>query len=207
MSQISIADLIKTRRTRKPTTYTSPVPTSLVTSLIETARHAPNHHRTEPARFYLLNRVKMVRLAKLFGETIRGDKTIPALVEKAKKKEQEWKSATGLLAVTSYSDQESILVQNNPQVIEENFATTCCIMQNLLLLFENSQIAAKWSTAAVWQHPEFAPTVGIKCPSNEKFVGLIFYGYSELSKSVRNLSPLQNHLVDFTDNQNHEIDQ
>jgi len=111
MSQISIADLIKTRRTRKPTTYTSPVPTSLVTSLIETARHAPNHHRTEPARFYLLNRVKMVRLAKLFGETIRGDKTIPALVEKAKKKEQEWKSATGLLAVTSYSDQESILVQ------------------------------------------------------------------------------------------------
>ena len=207
MSQISIADLIKTRRTRKPTTYTSPVPTSLVTSLIETARHAPNHHRTEPARFYLLNRVKMVRLAKLFGEIIRGDKTNPTLVEKAKKKEQEWRNATGLLVVTSYSDQESILVQKNPQVIEENFATTCCIMQNLLLLFENSQIAAKWSTAAVWQHPEFAPTVGIKHPSNEKFVGFIFYGYSELSQSVRNLSPLQNHLVDFTDNQVHEFDQ
>ena len=200
MSHISLADLIKNRRTRKPTTFTSSVPTNLVSTLIDTARHAPNHHRTEPARFYLLDREKVVKLAKLFGENIRGDEKDPTLVEKAIKKEREWRDATGLLVVTSYSDQESILVRKNPQVIDENFATTCCIIQNLLLLFENSKIAAKWSTAGVWQHPKFPQTVGIKNPAFEKLVGFIFYGYSEITRSVRNLSPLSDHLIDFTNN-------
>ena len=200
MSQISLADLIKNRRTRKPITFTSSVPTSLVTKLIDTARYAPNHHRTEPARFYLLNREKILKLAKLFGETIRGDKKESSLVEKAKKKEREWSHATGLLVITSYSDHDSILVRKNPQVIEENFATTCCIIQNLLLLFENFKIAAKWSTAGVWQHPEFTRTVKIKNPTCEKLVGFIFYGYSEIPSTIRNLSPLSDHLIDFTNN-------
>ena len=200
MSQVSLVDLIKNRRTRKPITYTSSVPTSLVTNLIDTARYAPNHHRTEPARFYLLNREKILKLAKLFGETIRGHEKESSRVERAQKKEREWSHATGLLVITSYSDHNSILVRKNPQVIEENFATTCCIIQNLLLLFENLNIAAKWSTAEVWQHPEFARTVEIKSPSAEKLVGFIFYGYSEMPPTIRNLSPLSDHLIDFTNN-------
>ena len=119
MSQISLADLIKNRRTRKPITYTSSVPTSLVTKLIDTARYAPNHHRTEPARFYLLNREKILQLAKLFGETIRGDKQESSLIEKAKKKEREWSHATGLLVITSYSDHDSILVRKNPRSLRK----------------------------------------------------------------------------------------
>jgi nitroreductase len=198
MNERALTELIKNRRTRKPSTYSSSVPNGIISKLIDFARHAPNHHRTEPARFYLLDRKRILKLAKLFGETLRGDGSNPSLIEKARKKEKDWGTAHGLLVITSYTDKDSALVRKNPTVLEENFATACCITQNLLLLFESSKISAKWSTGAVWKHPAFASTIGIKHPAHEKFVAFIFYGYSEWTEEVRNLSPLENHLINYT---------
>jgi len=197
MNEQTLTELIKNRRTRKPSTYSSSVPNRIISELIDTARHAPNHHRTEPARFYLLDHERILKLAKLFGETLRGDGSNSSLIEKARKKEKEWETANGLLVITSYTDKDSALVRKNPTVLEENFATTCCITQNLLLLFESSKISAKWSTGPVWKNHQFASTIGIKNPANEKFVAFIFYGYSERTQEVRNLSPLENHLINY----------
>ena len=78
----------------------------------------------------------------------------------------------------THTEKSSDLVIKNPAVIEEDYATCSCICQNLLLLLESENIASKWSTGAVWKHPDFAPNIGTKDPENERVVGIIFYGYS-----------------------------
>ena len=82
------------RRTRKPKNFKGAPTPNQVTKLIDIARHAPNHHRTQPARFYLLDSDKIKQVATLFGEVIQGDKSSPVLIEREKKKEQEWSVAT-----------------------------------------------------------------------------------------------------------------
>jgi len=194
----TLSHLILERRTRKPKSFNGAPPSSQVTQLIDIARHAPNHHRTQPARFYLLDSEKIKQVGRLFGEVVQGDKSSPSLVERGKKKEQEWSLAPGLLIVTCYTDKDSELLKLNPNVVEEDYATCCCICQNLLLLFEAEGIASKWSTGKVWEHPGFANCVGITKPSMERVVALLFYGYSDDNIPNRSLANLSEHLRDFT---------
>ena len=193
-----ISSIIRSRRTIKPSFYTgAPCPTQ-VRKLIDTARHAPNHHRTEPARFYLLDAIRIQKVGQLFGEVIRAEGPDDSLVKKAKKKKEEWGAAPGLIVVTCHSDPCSYLAQKNPELFQEDFATVSCICQNLLLLFESASISAKWSTGPVWKHRAFPSTIRMQNPEIEKVVGLIFYGYSSHKAEMRNLTSLETHLVDHS---------
>ena len=191
--------IIRRRRTSKPVTFSGEVPDpGLVRELIEIARYAPNHHKTEPARFYLLGREKIGQVGKLFGAVAAGDGSDPSLVEKGKRKEQEWSSCPGLLVVTCHTDQDSDLARRYPDLAREDYATCSCICQNLLLLMESKGISSKWSTGPVWKHPEFARTIEIASPGTEEVVALIFYGYSDAEIPPRPLAPLEDHLKDFS---------
>ena len=192
-----LAEIIKKRRTHKPSQFSKETPsTQLIKSLIEIARHAPNHHRTEPARFYLLNKEKILQVGRLFGETIAKGREDPILIEKGKRKTKEWGESPGLIIITCHTDTSSELVRKNPAVIEENYATCSCICQNLLLLLESESIASKWSTGPVWEHPMFNKVVGIKNSNYERVVGLIFYGYSTQKVTPRELQNIKNHLIE-----------
>ena len=194
-----IASAIRSRRTIKPSFYTGAPCPAQVRELIDTARYAPNHHRTEPARFYLLEASRIQKVGQLFGEVIRAEDMDDSLIIKAQKKSKEWGSASGLIVVTCHSDPSSLLAQKNPHLFQEDYATVSCICQNLLLLFESASICAKWSTGPVWKHREFPSTIGMQNPEIEKVVGLIFYGYSSHKAELRNLTALEKHLVDHTD--------
>ncbi|MEC8043244.1 MAG: nitroreductase [Verrucomicrobiota bacterium] len=193
----TLAEIIRRRRTRKPAQFSKEVPPKeLMRELIEIARHAPNHHRTEPARFYLLNQETIREVGKLFGEVVRGDGKTPALIEKGNRKTSEWGNAPGLLIVTCSTDLESELIRKNPAVVDEDYATCSCICQNLLLLLEAEGIACKWSTGPVWEHANFANIIKMREPENERVVGLLFYGYSTQDLSSRPLTPIDEHLVE-----------
>jgi nitroreductase len=193
-----LVELIKKRRTRKPIYFNAKVSSETIEYLIDVARNAPNHHRTEPSRFYILDCERIRKVGKLFKEVIAGDSIDPALIEKGLRKEKEWGNATGLLVITSYTDENSLLLRKNPTVVQENYATTCCIIQNLLLLFDSNNISAKWSTGPVWEHPSFPSTIGMEDPQKEKVVALIFYGISDLKAEIRTLSPLKNFIVNHS---------
>lgn len=196
---LGIKELILRRKTSKPVTFSDRIPDpSLVRELIETGRHAPNHHRTEPARFYLLNQERIKEVGRLFGEVVAGDGSEPALIERGKKKAREWGNSPGLLIVTCHTDPDSELARKKPAVIEENYATCSCICQNILLLFESEGISSKWSTGPVFEHPDFSQVIGMQSPQCEKVVALLFYGYSETGLPERTYSPLDSHLRDFT---------
>jgi nitroreductase len=195
--QSILSKLIVSRRTHRPKVFNGAPPHQQIETLLEIARHAPNHHRTQPARFYLLNRERIQKVGQLFGEVVRGDGSSKALIEKGDKKAIEWGQAPGLLIVTSQTDPHSDLARLNPEVVEEDYATCCCICQNLLLLFEASGISAKWSTGPVWKHPDFASVIGLKSPETEKVVALLFYGFSKEIISARPLQPLAKQLLQY----------
>jgi len=190
-----LSTIIRARRTRKPVSFKDAPHPSKICELIDIARHAPNHHRTEPARFYLLDEERIKQVGQMFGETIQGDGKDPLLAEKGEKKAREWGSSPGLLIVTSSTDLNSKLVRKNPESAMEDYATVCCICQNLLILMEEEKISSKWSTGPVWNHPDFAKTVGLKNPSMEKVVALIFYGFCDQSIDARLLAPIDEQLV------------
>ena len=98
--------------------------------------------------FYLLDSDRIQKIGKLFGEIVAGDLSDPSLVERGKKKSKEWGHAPGLLIVTCLTEINSELVRKNPEVADEDYATCCCICQNLLLLLANCGIATEmeyWS--------------------------------------------------------------
>ena len=190
--------LISERRTSKPIWFQGSNPDHLVVRrAIEIARRAPNHHRTEPARFYLLDRGRIKELGKLFSEVLLSGNSVEALKEKAERKEREWGGSPGLLIVTCFTDHSSDLVAKKPAVAEEDYATCACICQNLSLLLHNLGIGSKWSTGPVWKHPRFREVVGIPhAPPDERVVALLFYGESRQMATARSFTPLEEHLED-----------
>ena len=194
-----LVDAILGRRTIKPSTYSENIPDpKMIRKLVDIARHAPNHHRTEPARFYLLDSDRIQKVGQLFGEIVAKDGSNPQLVERGKKKASEWGNAPGLLIITCHTDRNSELVQKKPEIIDEDYATCCCICQNLLLLFEKENIAAKWSTGPVWEHKDFARTIDLLSPPHERVVALLFYGYAEQKPRARILSHINKSLTDYS---------
>ena len=144
----------------------------MIKELIECARYAPNHHRTEPARFYLMNASQIKLLGKLFGEVLAGDKSQKDLIEKGKRKEKEWGNSPGILIVTCDTDPNGVLAKKKPELNKEDYATCCCILQNLLLLLEAEGISAKWYKSGM-ESFEINQTVGIESPQTESVVALI----------------------------------
>jgi len=194
----SLKWLIEKRRTHKPSHFKSTPPeSSLICDLIDIARNAPNHHRTQPARFYLLDKERIQKVGKLFGQVVAGDRTDPVLVEKGKKKAIDWGNAPGLLVVTCFTDLNSSLLCKKPEVADEDYATCACICQNLLLLMQVEGISTKWSTGPVWKHTDFADTIGLRSPESERVVALLFYGFCDTVLAPRVLSPLSEQLITY----------
>ena len=193
--------LISERRTSKPAWFEDQEPDhSAVRRAIEVARRAPNHHRTEPARFYLLDRLRIKEVGKLFGEILIGDGSDDAIREKATRKELEWGRSPGLLVVTCFTDRNSELFLSKPEIAKEDYATCACICQNLSLLLHNLGIASKWSTGPVWKHPRFAEVVGLFAGEpDEQVVALMFYGICRKPVPNRAFSDLDEHLKDYED--------
>ncbi|MGH2586163.1 MAG: nitroreductase family protein, partial [Dehalococcoidia bacterium] len=114
-----------------------------VDGLIEAARWAPNHHLTEPWRFFVLTGDARVAL----GEAIAAE--VLAGAEPDSKATAE---ATGVRTKVLRSPVIVIVAQSRaqsaatPEVDLEDYAACCCATQNLLLAAQSAGLAAKWST-------------------------------------------------------------
>jgi nitroreductase len=166
MSQRSINEAIRSRRTihnfRPDIT-----PVELIHEAVEVARWAPNHHRTEPWRFYLLGRQAVAKVIDLNAAIVSESKGEAA----GEAKRQRWSEIPGWLAVTSQRSDDPVLEQ-------EDFAATCCAVQNFSLALWEHGVGVKWTTGSVTRHDEFYRALQID-PDQEKVIGLLWYGYPE----------------------------
>ena len=162
---MEIKDLVKNRRTIhqfKP----EPVPDEVtLRAAIEQAIWAPNHYLTQPWRFYLLGAESKERICLLNSQLVNEKQGERA----AQVKLRRWREVPGWLLLTCLKSDDEVTMR-------ENYASCCCVAQNLMLILWDSGIGVKWTTGAVTRTRDFHDIVGAD-PALEEVVGLFWYGY------------------------------
>jgi nitroreductase len=161
-------EMLKGRRTIELFLQTQ-VPQSLLDEAIETAIWAPNHHVTEPWRFYSLGPETKERCLDLCQ-----DITMARKGEKAAEfKRQNWSDKPGWLVVSCRRSEDPLLQQ-------EDYAACCAAVQNLSLYLWKAGIGTKWSTGPITRDQRFFEIVGME-EDAEFVVGLVWFGYPKLT--------------------------
>ena len=140
----------------------------LVRDAIELARWAPNHHLTEPWKFYLFGDATIAACARLIGEIAAERKT----AEFGAFKEQAASVIPGWLLVTCRKSDDELLQR-------EDYASCCCAVQNLMLYLSEAGVATKWTTGAVTRDQRLFDLLQIDS-AQEFVVGLFWYGYPRI---------------------------
>lgn len=158
------AEFIRGRRTVDQFTDEIPDP-SIIRDAVEVARWAPNHHLTQPWRFYLLGPNTQDAIVELNTRLVaerKGDEVAAA-------KRDRWQKMPGWLAMTC-------VVEKDPVIAREDYAACACAIQNLSLYLHSAGLASKWISGDVTRHPELLPILDIDF-AREYCVGLLWYGY------------------------------
>lgn len=162
----TLSTILLSRRTIHDFTPQKP-PRETVLAALETARWAPNHHRTEPWRFYLLGSAAIARVIELNTELVTAKSGAGA----AQKKRERWLAMPGWLVVTCARSDDA-------QVEREDYAACCCALHNFALSMWAAGLGTKWSTGKVVRDPRFLPALGADA-TREFTVGLVWYGYPQ----------------------------
>src|SRR5437660_7545644 len=161
---LTVADVIRSRRTHK-SFGPDAVPSEALDELLELARWAPNHHRTNPWRFRLVGRETLARLKEAAGPTEA------AKLERAQ---------TLVLA--------SCLLSGDLQQDEEDICATACAIYIVLLAAHARGLAGYWRTPRVLRTKAGRDAVGL--PDGERFLGLIHLGAARSEPPVPERAPL-----------------
>ena len=148
----------------------TPVPEALVTEAVEAATWAPNHHVTEPWRFYRLGKDTVSACLDLVRDLVTEKKGDPKAGEH---KASTWSEKPGWLLVTCKRSDDAILQQ-------EDYGACCAAVQNFMLYLWKAGVGSKWTSGDITRDPRFFDIVGVD--SNEEFVvGLIWFGFAKIT--------------------------
>jgi len=145
-----ISNLIRSRRTHK-SFGPEPVSPDVVDELLELARWAPNHHRTNPWRFRVLGPETLERLKEAAGAA------------EAPKLERAPTLIVASAALSGDLEQD-----------EEDICATASAVYAVLLAAHARGLAGYWRTPRVLRTKAGRDAVGL--PEGERFLGLIHLG-------------------------------
>ena len=159
----AVATLLRERRTIHDF-LPDRIADDVVERAIEVGSWAPNHHRTEPWRFYLLGALARKQIIERSTELVRiakGDRA-------AQIKRQRWLEVPGWLLMTCLRSDDTLRER-------EDYAACCCAAQNMMLTLWADGIGTKWTTGAITRDPELFHMLGVHA-AREFVVGLFWYG-------------------------------
>ena len=140
---------------------------------LDIASWAPNHHVTEPWRFYLLGPETVARTIELTRKIVEKKKGAKAADFKAK----AWSEKPGWLVVTCQRSDDELRER-------EDYAACCAALQNFALYLWRAGVGTKWTTGDITRDKRFFDIIGID--RDEEFVvGLIWYGYPKLTPAQK----------------------
>lgn len=158
------AEFIRGRRSVDQ--FTEEVPdAAIIREAVEVARWAPNHHLTQPWRFYRLGPESRDAVVDLNTRLVAARKSD----EVAAAKRERWQAIPGWLGVTCR-------VEDDPITAREDYAACACAIQNLTLYLHSAGVASKWISGEATQHADLLSILDIDS-TREYCVGLIWYGY------------------------------
>ena len=145
---MQVDEAIRGRRTLKA--YSDePVGRDVVAELLDLAVLAPNHHETEPWRFWVVGRETLDALAEATGDR------------------KLLRSQTAIV----------VGVQRDPdaQVAEEDYAAVACAIENFMLAARGRGLASFWRTPGVLSLPVVAKLLNV--PESVRLIGVVHVGW------------------------------
>ena len=148
------------------------VPKAVMDTIVLAAHQAPNHRLTWPWRF-----------------TIVGQQTREQLLPIAYRlKNAEHASMQGRIRSKLMNPGGLIVVSmirsEDTHRQQEDYAATCCAIQNLMLSAYGQGFGTKWSTGALTKHPDVCECLGINV-DEEEIVGFIWVGVPAKTPTVQ----------------------
>ena len=166
---MDVEDAIRSRRTHKQ--YGSqPIDEETLRELVDLARHAPNHHLTQPWRFRALGPEARRSVEALVGEK-----------EAAKLR----RAPTLVLATAALS--------GDPVADEEDLHATAAAVYAVLLGATGRGLASYWRTPACLREPAVRTALGLG--DEERVVALIHLGPRVSVPPVKERAPLDDVLT------------
>jgi len=164
---MDIFEAISTRRSIKA--YTDrPISDEEVRRMLAAAVHAPNHRMTQPWRFYVLGPEARAGYGRALGhrKAKRVDETEAAAAVVAKV-EASHRALPAMLAV-------SMMLDESPEIREEDFAATYMAIQNLSLAAHALGLGTHVKTGAIMNDPAARHAVGVS--DDERIVATLSLG-------------------------------
>ncbi len=160
-------DAIRNRRSIRQFSD-QPVARESIERILEAAVAAPNHRLTQPWRFYVLGPAAR----KAYGETLGARKAkkledpvaARALIDKVAAAEV---ALPAMLAV-------AMVLDENPEIREEDYATTMMAAQNLMLAAHADGLGTHLRTGAVMDDPRTRDALGV--PEGQRIIATIQVG-------------------------------
>ncbi len=144
----------------------------VIKPLLQAAVMAPNHGLTQPWQFLWLGEQTKVVLAEYYGHA-RALKKYS--VDAAEFKGEKNRAIARFLAVPGVL-MVACRVEDDPIVAEEDYAATCCAVQNLLLAATDKGLGSQWSTHPMIRDARVLAALGLG-EQKMRLVAMVYLGY------------------------------
>lgn len=162
-----------------------PVPAALVDRLIDLAATAPNHRRTHPWRFRIVEGAARDRIGAALAAHLAEAGDPPEKIAKARTK---YRRAPVLVVVAARAG-------TSPTMTAENRDAVSAAIQTLLLGATAAGLASLWSTGAAADAPGVARACGFD--PTDRIVGLVYLGWPvDTAPAVERPAPERIRLTD-----------
>jgi nitroreductase len=172
---LELFDAILSRRSIKEFTP-DPVPDAALDRALYAGLWAQNHRLTQPWRFVVLGPATHRALAEAGAnaqlETLRADADAATRNKVWEGAVQKLLSKTRIVVVTT-------ILSGDALQRREDYAATCCAIQNIQLAAWADGLGMQWSTNKQTQQAQTYQLLGID-PAAEEIVGFLYFGYPAL---------------------------
>jgi nitroreductase len=159
-----------------------PMESGALERVLGAAHLAPNHKLTWPWRFLVVGSETRDALVPIAFELKNA--TDPLIQGKIR---QKLINPSALVVVTQ------ILDSNGDEFrIREDYAATCCAIQNMMLAARAEGLGSKWSTGALTHHPKICELLGVSTRI-ERVVGFVWLGMASTIPTIER-PPVEAHV-------------
>ena len=170
---MNMLEAIHSRRSRGKMRPDAPT-RELIEQVLHAAVHAPNHHDTQPWRFFVLTNDARVQFGDALAEAVRRRMAgmDPAKLDGLLLAERAKPMRSPVLIVVGVTSQE-----RDPMTRREDFQSASAALQNMLLAAESLGLAAIWRTG------EGTLDAGVKAhfglQPEDEIAGVLYLGYPD----------------------------
>lgn len=176
---MSVVDVIKRRRSIGKMTGQQPT-REQIEQILEAATHAPNHHRVEPWKFFVLIGKAREELGAIMADSLasRMEETTSCQAQAILNKERSKPLRSPVLIVVAAEHPTSAKVMEI-----ENIEATAAAVQNMLLTAEEMGLACMWRTGNAAYDPCVKMWLGLS--AEDHLVAFVYLGFPAISPCER----------------------